>query len=121
MACPAAKPSGSLSLSLSWTAPALDTAARWRRTPVLYQRLAGLGVPKDIVWWTPEEIEECAASAPTSSPRRCGRGECSMKSPHEYAVGLRKRAELAPAKELHELARRILSTGPSPAEPLSPE
>ena len=24
----------------------------------VYQALAGLGVPKDIVWWTPEEIAE---------------------------------------------------------------
>jgi len=31
---------------------------RWKRTPALYRRLAGLGVPKDIVWWTPQEIEE---------------------------------------------------------------
>lgn len=31
---------------------------RWQRTPPLYRRLAGLGVPKDIVWWTPEEVEE---------------------------------------------------------------
>ena len=31
---------------------------RWKRTPRLYRLLAGLGVPKDIVWWTPEEIEE---------------------------------------------------------------
>ena len=31
---------------------------RWQRTPPLYQLLAGLGVPKDIVWWTLEEVEE---------------------------------------------------------------
>jgi len=31
---------------------------RWKRTVGLYQRLSGLGVAKDIVWWTPEEIEE---------------------------------------------------------------
>jgi predicted nucleotidyltransferase len=31
---------------------------RWQRTPPLYRLLAGLGVPKDIVWWTPEEISE---------------------------------------------------------------
>ena len=30
----------------------------WRRTPPLYRALAGLGVPKEIVWWTPEEIAE---------------------------------------------------------------
>ncbi len=31
---------------------------RWRRAVPVYQALAGLGVPKDIVWWTPEEIAE---------------------------------------------------------------
>ena len=31
---------------------------RWRRTVPVYRALAGLGVPKDIVWWTPEEIVE---------------------------------------------------------------
>lgn len=31
---------------------------RWRRTAPVYRLLAGLGVPKDIIWWTPEEIEE---------------------------------------------------------------
>ncbi len=31
---------------------------RWQRTPPLYRLLAGLGVPKDIVWWTPEEVSE---------------------------------------------------------------
>ena len=31
---------------------------RWRRTVPIYRLLAGLGVPKDIVWWTPEEIAE---------------------------------------------------------------
>jgi len=31
---------------------------RWRRTPPIYRLLAGLGVPKDIVWWTPEEIAQ---------------------------------------------------------------
>lgn len=31
---------------------------RWRRTVPVYRLLAGLGVPKDIIWWTPEEIEE---------------------------------------------------------------
>ena len=29
---------------------------RWKRTPPIYRLLAGLGVPKDIVWWTREEI-----------------------------------------------------------------
>jgi hypothetical protein len=24
----------------------------------VYRELAGFGVPKDIVWWTPEEISE---------------------------------------------------------------
>jgi predicted nucleotidyltransferase len=31
---------------------------RWRRTVPIYRLLAGTGVPKDIVWWTPEEITE---------------------------------------------------------------
>jgi predicted nucleotidyltransferase len=31
---------------------------RWRRTVPVYRRLTGLGIPKDIVWWTPEEIAE---------------------------------------------------------------
>jgi predicted nucleotidyltransferase len=31
---------------------------RWQRTAPVYRALAGLGVSKDIVWWTPEEIEE---------------------------------------------------------------
>jgi predicted nucleotidyltransferase len=31
---------------------------RWRRTVPVYRLLAGLGIPKDIVWWTPEEIAE---------------------------------------------------------------
>jgi predicted nucleotidyltransferase len=35
-----------------------SSAPRWRRTVPLYRLLAGLGVPKDIVWWTPEEVEQ---------------------------------------------------------------
>jgi predicted nucleotidyltransferase len=31
---------------------------RWRRAAAVYGLLAGVGVPKDIVWWTAEEIEE---------------------------------------------------------------
>jgi predicted nucleotidyltransferase len=31
---------------------------RWERTPKIYKALAGLGVPKDVVWWTPKEIKE---------------------------------------------------------------
>lgn len=31
---------------------------RWRRTAPFYRLLAGLGVPKDILWWTPDEIAE---------------------------------------------------------------
>jgi uncharacterized protein len=31
---------------------------RWRRAVPVYQLLAGLGVPKDILWWTPREISE---------------------------------------------------------------
>ncbi len=37
-------------------APSLEP--RWRRAVPVYRALAGLGVPKDIVWWTPEEIAE---------------------------------------------------------------
>jgi predicted nucleotidyltransferase len=29
---------------------------RWQRVAPVYRALAGLGIPKDIVWWTPEEI-----------------------------------------------------------------
>ncbi len=32
--------------------------SRWQRTLPVYQALAGLGVSKDIVWWTPEEIAQ---------------------------------------------------------------
>jgi predicted nucleotidyltransferase len=31
---------------------------RWRRTGKIFGLLSGLGVAKDIVWWTPEEVEE---------------------------------------------------------------
>ena len=31
---------------------------RWHRTIPIYGLLAGLGVPKDVVWWTPEEVAE---------------------------------------------------------------
>lgn len=31
---------------------------RWQRTVPVYRELAGFGIPKDIVWWTPEEIAE---------------------------------------------------------------
>ena len=31
---------------------------RWQRTVPIYRLLAGMGVPKDILWWTPEEVEE---------------------------------------------------------------
>lgn len=31
---------------------------RWQRAVPVYRALAGLGIPKDIVWWTPEEIAE---------------------------------------------------------------
>ena len=30
----------------------------WKRTPPLYGALAGMGVGKDIVWWTPEEVNQ---------------------------------------------------------------
>ena len=35
-----------------------STQLRWQRTAPVYQALAGIGVAKDIVWWTPEEIAE---------------------------------------------------------------
>ena len=35
-----------------------STQPPWRRTVPLYRALAGLGVPKEIVWWTPQEIAE---------------------------------------------------------------
>lgn len=31
---------------------------RWRRTVPVYHLLAGMGVSKDVLWWTPEEVEE---------------------------------------------------------------
>jgi predicted nucleotidyltransferase len=31
---------------------------RWQRAVPVYRALAGIGVPKDIVWWTLEEIAE---------------------------------------------------------------
>ena len=31
---------------------------RWQRAVPVYRALAGLGISKDIVWWTPEEIDE---------------------------------------------------------------
>ncbi len=31
---------------------------RWQRTVPIYRLLAGMGVAKDIIWWTPEEVEE---------------------------------------------------------------
>ena len=31
---------------------------RWRRAAAMYGLLAGMGVPKEIVWWTPEEVAE---------------------------------------------------------------
>lgn len=30
----------------------------WRRTMPLYMLLGGLGLAKDLLWWTPEEVEE---------------------------------------------------------------
>ena len=35
-----------------------STAPRWLRAVPVYRALAGLGIPKDIVWWTDEEIAE---------------------------------------------------------------
>jgi predicted nucleotidyltransferase len=34
---------------------------RWKRTTPLYGALAGMGVGKDIVWWTSEEVDEWRA------------------------------------------------------------
>lgn len=34
---------------------------RWQRTIPVYRLLSGMGVPKDVVWWTPEEVEEWRA------------------------------------------------------------
>ena len=31
---------------------------RWRRAVPIYRLLAGIGAPKDVMWWTPEEVEE---------------------------------------------------------------
>ena len=31
---------------------------RWRRVVPVYRLLVGLSVPKEIVWWTPDEIAE---------------------------------------------------------------
>lgn len=31
---------------------------RWRRAGPIYRLLAGLGAPKDILWWTPQEVRE---------------------------------------------------------------
>ncbi len=31
---------------------------RWQRTVPVYRALAGLGISKEIVWWTPDEIAE---------------------------------------------------------------
>jgi predicted nucleotidyltransferase len=31
---------------------------RWQRVVPVYRALAGMGVSKDVVWWTPEEIAE---------------------------------------------------------------
>ena len=30
----------------------------WQRTPPLYRLLAGAGLPKDLLWYTPEEVAE---------------------------------------------------------------
>ncbi|MCY2931802.1 MAG: nucleotidyltransferase domain-containing protein [Planctomycetota bacterium] len=34
---------------------------RWHRAASLYRLLAGMGAAKDIVWWTPEEVDEWRA------------------------------------------------------------
>jgi hypothetical protein len=30
----------------------------WRRAMPLYMLLGGLGLAKDLLWWTPEEVED---------------------------------------------------------------
>lgn len=30
----------------------------WQRTMPLYSLLGGLGLAKDLLWWTPEEVED---------------------------------------------------------------
>lgn len=35
-----------------------SSVPRWERSIPVYGALAGMGIPKDIVWWTPEEIAE---------------------------------------------------------------
>jgi uncharacterized protein len=42
-------------LDLLVIAPSVEP--RWRRVVPLYQALAGIGAAKDVLWWTPEEIE----------------------------------------------------------------
>lgn len=76
-----------------------STLPRWQRTPSLYRLLAGLGVPKDIVWWTPEEVAEWRGV-------RSHFINTVLKSPREHALGLLAKAE-------HDLvaARATPSTG----------
>ena len=31
---------------------------RWKRTVPIYRLLAGMGVGKDVIWWTPQEVRE---------------------------------------------------------------
>ena len=31
---------------------------KWRRAASLYRLLGGIGVPKDVLWWTQEEVDE---------------------------------------------------------------
>jgi predicted nucleotidyltransferase len=37
---------------------AASSEPRWLRTVPIYRLLAGIGVPKDVLWWTPEEVAE---------------------------------------------------------------
>ena len=52
-----------------------SSEVRWKRTIPVYRLLAGLGVAKEVLWWTPEEIEEwrTAKSHPVSRALREGR------------------------------------------------
>jgi len=35
-----------------------SSSPRWKRAIPIYRLLAGMGVAKDIVWWTPQEVAE---------------------------------------------------------------
>lgn len=47
----------------------------YRRSVPAYRALSGLGVPKDIIWRTPEEIEEWSAVATHVTTRAVREGK----------------------------------------------